>query len=182
MKPLPLDPDLGSSPALDPSGSSRFVGRLPAARRCRSKRQPVSVLAVSAGGVVGGCARYGVDELVETPDAGFPWSTFVVNVSGAFVLAVLLVLVFQVWPPTHYVQPFLAVGVVGSFTTFSTWMVEVDQLFVDGARAIAVTYLVASAFAGLAASGAGLLIGRLAISDDAKLIESTGRDPRDGTR
>ncbi len=54
------------------------------------------------------------------------------NVVGAFLLAVLLILVLEVWPPTRYVLPFLAVGVLGSFTTFSTLMVDVDELFVDG--------------------------------------------------
>lgn len=123
------------------------------------RRLPV-VLAVATGGVLGGCARYGLDQLVPTRAAGFPWPTFAANVAGAFCLALLLVLVLEVLPPTRYVRPFLAVGLLGSFTTFSTWMVQFDQLLADGARLVACTYLAASVLTGLGATALGLVIGR----------------------
>lgn len=109
---------------------------------------------------MGGCARYGVDVLVPAAAAGFPWPTFTVNVAGSFWLALLLVLILEVWPPTRYVRPFLAVGLLGSLTTFSTWMVEVDQLLATGAPTMAAVYLAASIGAGVAATGLGLVIGR----------------------
>lgn len=123
------------------------------------RRLPV-VLAVSAGGVLGGSARYGVDLLVPTGNAGFPWPTFTANIIGAFWLALLLVLVVEVWRPARYVRPFLAVGLLGSFTTFSTWMVEFDLLLADGAALLAGAYLVSTVLAGLAATSLGLVIGR----------------------
>ena len=119
-----------------------------------------AVPAVAFGGAVGGSARYGVDLLLPTGATEFPAATFVVNVTGSFVLALLLVLVLEVWPPTRHVRPLLAVGLLGSFTTFSTWMVEFDQLLADGAALLAVSYLVGSVLAGVAATVLGLVLGR----------------------
>lgn len=119
-----------------------------------------AVVAVALGGAVGGSARYGIDLLVPSRATEFPAATFAVNVTGAFLLALLLVLVLEVWPPTRFVRPFLAVGLLGSFTTFSTWMVEFDQMLVDGATLLAVAYLAASVLAGAAACVLGLVLGR----------------------
>jgi CrcB protein len=76
------------------------------------------------------------------------------------VLGLLLVLILDLWPPRRYLRPFLAVGFIGSFTTFSTWMVEVGELVSGGSPLIAVLYLSGSLTAGLAATGLGLLVGR----------------------
>jgi CrcB protein len=119
-----------------------------------------AVPAVALGGAVGGCARYGVDLLLPSGSAEFPQATFAVNVTGSFLLALLLVLVLEVWPPTRHVRPFFAVGLLGSFTTFSTWMVELDQMLADGASLLAVSYLAASVLAGATATVLGLLLGR----------------------
>ena len=154
MTRLPFDPDLAIQHDEGPFDDRSRRGR----RRFRRSVGPVTAVAV--GGVVGGCARYGVDQLVPTRQGGFPWGTFAVNVGGAFLLALLLILVLEVWRPTRYVSPLLAVGVLGSFTTFSTLMVDVDQLFADGDAMMAGTYLAASITAGLAATSAGLVIGR----------------------
>ena len=124
-------------------------------------RQRVPVLvSVALGGVLGGCARYGVDLLVPA-STGFPWATFVVNVAGAACLGLLLVLVLELWRPTRYVRPFLGVGLLGSMTTFSTWMVETDRLIASGAPLVATAYVLASVAAGLAATVLGMATGRL---------------------
>ena len=52
---------------------------------------------------------------------GFPWAIFAVNVSGSFVLGLLMVYVLDVWPPRRFLRPFLAVGLIGGYTTFSTY-------------------------------------------------------------
>ena len=153
MTRLPFDPDLAIQHDEGPFDDRSRRGR----RRFRRSVGPV--IAVAVGGVVGGCARYGVDQLVPTRQ-GFPWSTFAVNVGGAFLLALLVIPVLEVWRPTRYISPLLAVGVLGSFTTFSTLMVDVDQLFADGDAVMAGTYLMASITAGLASTSAGLVIGR----------------------
>lgn len=139
----------------------------PRRRRWRhglGQRVPILV-AVALGGVLGGCARYGVDLLVPA-STGFPWATFAVNVTGAAFLGLLLVLVLEVWRPTRYVRPFLGVGLLGSMTTFSTWMVETDQLVASGAPLVATAYLLASLAAGLAATVLGMTTGRLVVRRD----------------
>jgi len=125
------------------------------------QRVPVLV-AVALGGVLGGSARYGVDLLVPA-STGFPWATFAVNVTGAACLGLLLVLVLELWRPTRYVRPFLGVGLLGSMTTFSTWMVETDRLIASGAPLVAMAYVLASVAAGLAATVLGMTTGRLVV-------------------
>ena len=70
------------------------------------------------------------------------WSTFAVNVAGGFLLGLLMVFVSDVWPPHRYVRPFLGVGVLGGFTTFSTYMLDTHAIFVAGRPSIALLYLV----------------------------------------
>jgi fluoride exporter len=120
------------------------------------------LVAVALGGVLGGSARYGVDLLVPA-STGFPWATFAVNVAGAACLGLLLVLVLELWRPTRYVRPFLGVGLLGSMTTFSTWMVETDRLIASGAPMVAMVYVLASVAAGLAATVLGMTAGRLVV-------------------
>ena len=119
-----------------------------------------AVPAVALGGALGGSARYAVDLLLPSGSGELPEATLAVNVVGSFLLALLLVLVLEVWPPTRHVRPFLAVGFLGSFTTFSTWMVELDQMLADGTTVLAVSYLAASLVAGVGAAVLGLLLGR----------------------
>ena len=72
------------------------------------------------GGVLGTAARYGVGRAIHVTPGTFPWATFTVNISGSFVLGVLLTLCIERWPPSRYVRPFVAIGFLGSYTTFST--------------------------------------------------------------
>lgn len=161
MTQLPFDPDLSSDADVS-AEPGPFSDRSPSRRGVW--REVGTVLAVSAGGVVGGCGRYLVDVAILIRGRGFPWGTFAVNIIGAFLLALLLILVLEVWRPVRYVRPFLAVGVLGSFTTFSTFIVDVDQFFANGQLATAVAYLVLSIVAGLAATSAGLVCGRGVVS------------------
>jgi CrcB protein len=76
------------------------------------------------------------------------------------VLGVLLTFVLERWPPTRYVRPFLAIGVLGAFTTWSTLAVETDLLVKDGYAARAAVYIVASIVAGLVGAYLGIVTGR----------------------
>ena len=120
----------------------------------------VRLLAIGLGGSLGTLARYGLDTALVAGTTGFPWSTFLVNVTGSFVLAALLTLVVERWPPTRFVRPFAAIGFCGGFTTFSTFAVEIDQRAQHGHVALAALYLIASLAAGLAAATVGLVVAR----------------------
>jgi fluoride exporter len=109
-------------------------------------------------GGVGATLRYLVDAWVESRYRGeFPLGTFAVNVSGTFALGVLT--------GAHVANAALFIvgtGLIGAFTTFSTWMFETQRLLEDGEAAVASWNVFASIVAGLAAGGAGWALGALA--------------------
>ncbi len=113
------------------------------------------------GGALGTVARYAVSRALPGGVDSFPWATFWTNVSGAFVLGVLLTLVLERWPPTRFVRPFAATGFVGAYTTWSTFMVETDELLAHGHAATALAYVSASLVVGLVAVATGIALGRL---------------------
>ncbi|WP_406014217.1 fluoride efflux transporter CrcB [Streptomyces sp. NBC_00984] len=111
-----------------------------------------SVVAVVAlGGAVGACARYGATLIWPTAPGGFPWTTLVVNVVGCAVIGVFMVVISEVWTAHRLVRPFFGTGVLGGFTTFSTYAVDIQRL-IDGDRVRAgLGYLGLTLFAALAA-------------------------------
>jgi len=143
--PIPVDPDLG-----------------PSRGRRRDRRGRVDVLAsIACGGVIGASARYGLARAIPTHADGFPTATFVANVVGSFLLGLVVVLSVERLAPRRYLRPFVAIGALGSFTTFSTFAVENVRLVDDGAIAVAVVYVVATLAAGLAAAWVGITAARL---------------------
>ena len=142
-----------------PSSASRRR-RLPWSSPGLAQADVVAVIA--AGGALGGLARWGLSEALAGAEGGFPWGTFVANVSGSLLLGVLMVFVTEVWPPRRYTRPFLGVGVLGGFTTFSTYTSEITALLVDGRVPLALTYLAGTVVLALAAAWAGLVLARTA--------------------
>jgi CrcB protein len=137
-------------------------GRFAPARRGSSRRPAWSLVgAVFVGGCIGGIARYGVTRLWPTSANGFPWATFVINISGAFVLALLLVLITDWLPPNRYMRPLLGTGFCGAWTTFSSVAVSTDQLVAHNHAVTGILYVIASLGVGLVAAAAGLATGRL---------------------
>ncbi|MFG2598412.1 fluoride efflux transporter CrcB [Streptomyces sp. NPDC048462] len=109
------------------------------------------VAVVALGGAVGACARYGAALLWPTAGGGFPWTTLVVNVIGCAVIGVFMVVISEVWAAHRLVRPFFGTGVLGGFTTFSTYAVDIQRL-VDGGRARSgLAYLGLTLLAALAA-------------------------------
>ena len=117
---------------------------------------------VMLGGAIGTYARYALGRWVGSQPWGevFPFGTLIINVSGSFILAVLLVCVIEVWPPTRYVRPFGGVGFLGAYTTFSTWMVDTDRLMAAGRYGFAALNVFGSLFSGLAATALGIFLAR----------------------
>ncbi|MDQ4051991.1 MAG: CrcB family protein [Actinomycetota bacterium] len=121
------------------------------------------LLVVAAGGALGSLARWGVGELLPWGGDGFPWATFVENVTGGFALGVLMVFLIDVWPPVRYARPFLGVGLLGGYTTFSTYVLETRDLFAGGQPGIALAYMAGSLVVGVAAVWLGIATGRRAV-------------------
>jgi CrcB protein len=153
---LPIDPDLAPGDRAEPA-----VGR-PRRRPLRHhSRFQADVLAViAAGGMLGASARYGVERVIPTPTDQFPWATFWTNIVGSFLLGVLLTALLERYPPTRLVRPFLATGILGAFTTMSTYQVETALLIKDDRALTGVTYGVGSVIAGLVLAYAGITAGR----------------------
>ena len=114
---------------------------------------------VFAGGCVGGCARYAVTSAWTSSRGGFPWSTLAVNVAGAFVLGIVVVLATQ--PHRHrHLRPLVGTGFCGALTTFSSVVVATDQLAAHHHVPTALAYVATTTVAGLFAAAAGLAAGR----------------------
>lgn len=127
------------------------------AQRAELRRAPRAVLGViSLGGVVGATARYGLGRVFPQDPTGFPWTTFVINVTGCLLLGALMVLVTQAWPSQRLIRPFVGVGVLGGFTTFSTYIGETVRLVDAGAAVTALEYLAGTVVAAMAATWIGL--------------------------
>jgi CrcB protein len=117
---------------------------------------------IAAAGALGALARYQLQGLVNRWYAGaFPLGTFVVNVSGCFVLGALFSALTERFGVSVDLRTALMVGFVGAYTTFSTFALETVQLGEGGAAGIAVLNIVASVAAGVVAVRVGLAVGRM---------------------
>ncbi len=111
----------------------------------------IKYILIAAGGAVGALLRYGVSGLsYRIAGAGFPWGTLSVNLIGSFFIGLLWALAER-YPFSPRATPFLFIGVLGAFTTFSTYTLESFNLFRDGDIRLGVINLVASNALGLTA-------------------------------
>jgi CrcB protein len=106
-------------------------------------------------GGVGAVARFILDRFVDARSAaGFPWGTFAVNISGALALGLLAGIALH-----GDALILIGAGTVGSYTTFSTWMLETDRAVEDGRMPAAVLNVILTLTVGLVAAELGRLIG-----------------------
>lgn len=133
------------------------------------RRAPWTVLgAISAGGIAGALARFGISAW-----AGSVWATFVINVVGCLLIGVLMVVITEVRDAHRLVRPFLGVGVLGGFTTFSTYVVDIQGMLEGGDPRGALLYLAATPVAALLAVYAGVRgTRRLALRKQRELSEA----------
>jgi len=114
---------------------------------------------VALGGALGASARYltGV-AATRLMGHGFPWGTLTVNVAGSFLMGVLIVVLAK--KGGNHFLPFLAAGVLGGFTTFSSFSLDAVTLYERGATGLAAAYVGASVTLSLAGLAAGLAVAR----------------------
>jgi CrcB protein len=123
------------------------------------------VLAIAAGGAVGSVARYGTMIcMARWLGATFPYGTLAVNIVGAFVLGALIELLALVWSPSEAMRAFLTIGVLGGYTTFSTFTLDSWMLIERGDYGLAFLYMLSSVVVSLAALLAGLQLTRAVIA------------------
>lgn len=124
--------------------------------------QAPALAAVAVGGAAGALGRYGLGLAFPHAAGTFPWATFVINVTGCLLIGALIVLVTE-WREAHpLVRPLLGTGVLGGYTTFSTYAVDAHQLLGAGRVAAAGAYVAGTLVAALAATWLGLTLTRLA--------------------
>jgi CrcB protein len=128
--------------------------------RQRRELHPDVLIAIAVGGAIGAGSRYGIGLAFPAGRMGFPWATFGVNVSGCFLIGVLMVLVSEVWTGQRLVRPFFGVGILGGYTTFSTYVVDIQRLVNTGAAGIALLYLGGTLLAAVTATTAGIELTR----------------------
>lgn len=131
----------------------------------RTEPQGRVLAAVAAGGAVGASARYGLSLMWPAGPGAFPWATFWTNVTGCVLIGVLMVLIGEGGrkAPHPLVRPFAGVGVLGGFTTFSTYAVECSRLLDEGEAGAALGYAGLTVAAALGAVWAAASVTRLAV-------------------
>ena len=120
---------------------------------------PAVVGVVALGGIVGAEARYGLAVGLPHAPGAWAWSTLIANVTGCLLIGVLMVLVSErVRHPL--VRPLLGVGVLGGYTTFSTYTVDTLAAFGAGSAGPALLYLVLTPVLAVAAAAFGVASAR----------------------
>ncbi|HEY3330203.1 MAG TPA: fluoride efflux transporter CrcB [Capsulimonadaceae bacterium] len=113
---------------------------------------------IAAGGALGAVARYAVGSWVtRQTGASFPWGTFIINVSGCFILGVVATLLSERVLSNPNWRPFITIGFVGAYTTFSTYEYESAQL---GSSWRAMANLIGSVVVGYGAVWLGIQLAR----------------------
>jgi fluoride exporter len=121
-------------------------------------------LMIAIGGAAGAIARYQVAAMVQARvAAGFPWGTFVVNMSGCFVMGVVMTLLTERVsdPNWRYLIP---IGFIGAYTTFSTFELETFRAVSDRAFTIAVANVLASVVVGYLALWMGVVVTKVSLN------------------
>jgi CrcB protein len=119
-----------------------------------------TVVGISIAGAAGALARYGLEGLVSRRATAFPWGTFVVNISGAFLLGLLFTVLTERLVVAPWLRSAVTIGFLGAYTTFSTLTLETFRLFEEGSYVAAAMNIFGSIFVGLVAVFTGVVLGR----------------------
>jgi CrcB protein len=124
---------------------------------------------IALGGMLGAAARFAVERSWPAPSGSLPWATLGINVSGCALIGVLMVQVTETGKAHPLARPFLGVGLLGGYTTFSTYTVQVHGLLAAGKPVLALVYLLGTVVSALLAVGVGVLAARAAVRSRRKL-------------
>lgn len=124
--------------------------------------QGTTFVAIAVGGALGALARYGVGLALPHAPGAFPLGTFLVNVAGCLLIGVLIVQLTEVTTAHRLVRPFLATGILGGFTTFSTYATDAELLLGTGQVGTAAGYVVGTLVAAVGATWVGVRLARAA--------------------
>jgi CrcB protein len=124
-----------------------------------------AVIAVAAGAAIGGVLRYVVGvTFLQRFGPGFPWGTFFINVTGSFIIGIVAELALtRAFGVTPVVRLFAATGVLGGYTTFSTFSLDTITLIGDGAAPVAALYACGSVAGSLVGTYAGHVLARMTV-------------------
>ena len=121
----------------------------------------MTAFVIAVAGAAGALARYGVGVAFASRGRElFPWATFIVNVTGSFVIGVLFAGLSDRTPGGQLLRIALTVGFLGAYTTFSAFSLETFRLIETGRLGLAALNGGASVAAGLTACAAGIAVGR----------------------
>lgn len=123
------------------------------------------LLYVALGGALGAIGRYGAMSAIgATFGHGLPLGTLFVNVVGSFILGVFVEISALVWSPSPELRAMIVVGVLGAFTTFSTFSLDVVTLFSRGDHTQAFVYVISSVVLSIGALWAGMALTKFIIT------------------
>ena len=123
------------------------------------------IIAVAVGGALGSVARYILSGFTtDIVSSSFPWGTLSVNVLGSFLMGAVVTYMALVWNPSAEMRAFLTVGLLGGFTTFSLFSLDIINLWERGASMAAMGYIIASIIVSLLAIILGIMIVKAIIS------------------
>lgn len=119
------------------------------------------IVGVALGGALGASARYSLDRFIEErSNAVFPWATFVINVSGCLLIGILTEQLVDRHHLPAWIRVGVIVGVIGGYTTFSTFSQEAFSLIESRDFGITILYATGSVVTGILAVWAGTVLGR----------------------
>ncbi|MCZ4517990.1 fluoride efflux transporter CrcB [Rhodococcus ruber] len=123
--------------------------------------QPAAIAAVALGGLVGTGIRYGAESANPAVTGSFPFTTLVINLTGAFILGMLLERLALSGPDHGWrrrIRLCIGTGVLGSYTTYSSFALETVELLRDNRVVAAAVYMIVSVVIGTFAAGAGIVL------------------------
>ena len=120
----------------------------------------MQLILIALGGALGAVLRYGVSEAVQPSRGSFPLATLIANVSGAFLLGLLATFLLERTDLSSQLRLGITVGILGAYTTFSTFSLETLDLLNDGEWPTAALYVAASVAGALLAVWAGQSLAR----------------------